>query len=282
MHPRHTIIIILTFVLASLSHADITWVYEGTSTDTSAWSAHTMNNTTSGTVGFFGDSDKYGTRLVEVVTDYQEQSTTSENYYSNGLVLSKGDGGYLSYNLNAGDLSGYMGAQINVEIYSAGPAGRTYTPPAEYIFLEGELDGERLLLACSYPVSANGAIAPSVFSLKPSVFLPVTEFYCTVSSAKLTKAPPTGYSDLYTPHITLSDNQLTDAEFEAFLESITAVTFWAARDTSVSGQGLIPSTYTYVQSFGITAIPEPNCIILGLFGTMTMLLKRARRKEHLQ
>lgn len=273
MIPSRTILPVMLFALPPLAYADINWSYEGASTDISSWSALTMGNSNSSVIGSFGDPDSYGSRVAKLVNDYESESSFSEYYYSNGLISSRADGAYLSYSLNAGDLTGYGGGQIKVGIYSAGPVGLSYTPPAEYIFLEGNLNGERLLMACAYPVSANGAMQTSTFNLDASVFRPVTEFYCTVEPVRI---GPFNYNQ-YTPNISLSDG-LSEAEFDAFLETVTAVTFWAAHDTSISALGQVPSVYTYVQSLSITEpIPEPGTVTLGFFGTMTLLLNRRKR-----
>lgn len=265
---------ILLFAFPFLSHADINWSFEGAATDISAWSANTMNNTDSGVIGSFGTSDAYGSRIAKLVTDYEAESSFSEHYFSNGLISSRADGAYLSYNMNAGELSGLMNSIITIDIYSGGPAGISYTPPAQYIFLEGNLNGERLLLACAYPVSANGSTQTSTFSLNSSMFRPVTEFYCTVTPVRV---GPFTYNE-YTPNISLSDVGLDEAEFEQFLESVTAVRFWAAHDSSISALGLVPSVYTYVQSFSIVPVPEPGPVMLGALGMLLWWNGRRRRQ----
>lgn len=272
MPSKHILVTILLFAFPPLAHADINWSFDGGASDTSAWSASGMGNTDSGVIGVFGNPDAYGSRVVKLVTDYEAQSTYAESYFSNGLISGNVDGGYLTYRLNAGDLTGYRNGNIAIDIFSGGPAGISYTPPAQYVFLEGTLNGERLLMACAYPVSANGTTQTSVFNLNATLFRSVTQFYCTVTPVRI---GPFTYNQ-YDPNVTLSNDVLDDASFEAFLESVTGVTFWAARDTSISALGLVPSVYTYVQNFSITPLPEPGSMALGVFGTVMLLCRRRK------
>lgn len=272
----------LAFFLGALTPVQALSIHwDDSSGNTDGWSASTSSNTDSGEIGDFDSNDN-----VILITDPETQTLDNEHgYYNNGLALSDGPG-YLTYSF--GSLSGFANGSLSIVFKDTADSiselqKSSWNYPATYLFLEGELNGQRILLAYevgAQPTPASGDYTTLTISLASSNFFVVDEFYHTQSREDYAKFKTL---DRLKPVVTLGST-LSDEEFAAFLASCSSLSFRAyhSLDSNTANPILgltYPQAYTYIKSLDITAmtpIPESSASCLGLLGIAGLLVHRRR------
>lgn len=261
--------------------ADITWNY----TDGPGnWSSVQMTNQDAGAVGSFSSY----TRLV------LPDDNPHDYYWDDGTDgLSLEGSNYMKYSFG-GSLSGLVNCELTIQMsetlskewYDAyADWGADYlgeispNKPAQYIFLEGTVNGQRVLLAQAFSIQFD-TMSPTgyTFDLSKDAFSIVTAFYNTVEQAQ-----DLNFGDLYDVYsgqVTLGGS-LSEADFASFMASDVSMII-RAYATDISGDLFIatgPIAYTSIQGFTVTGdiIPEPSAALLRLSGLAFLTLRRRRK-----
>ncbi len=260
---------------------DVTWNYtEGPGN----WSSVQMTNQNAGVVGSFSSY----TRLIlpdDNPYNYQWGNGTD------GLSLEGSN--YMKYSFGS-TLSGLVNCELTIQMSETLSKdwydfylslGADYlgeispNKPAEYIFLEGTVNGERVLLATAFSIQFD-TMSPTgyTFNLSKDSFSIVTAFYNTVSQAE-----DFNFGDLYDVYsgqVTLGGN-LSEADFASFMASELSLIVRAYATDISNGSALatLPAVYTSIQGFTVTGdiIPEPSAALLGLSGFAFLTLRRRRK-----